>query len=62
LAAPPASHAADTFALISGIFPFIDSLSKVNLRPETKVKLKKAREDVDKDLKEDAEKEKNEEV
>lgn len=62
LNAPSPSHAADTVGLVSAIFPFIDSLSKINLRPETKVKLKKAREEVDKDLKEEAEREKKEEV
>lgn len=49
-------------ALVSALFPFIDSLSQVNLRPETKTKLKKIREDLDKDLKADSEREKKEEV
>lgn len=62
LKAPSPSHAGDTVDLVSAIFPFIDSLSKISLRPETKVKLKKAREEVDKELKEDAEREKKEEV
>ena len=44
------------------MFQFIDSLVKVSLRSETRVKLKKIREDLDKDIKEDAEKEKKEEV
>lgn len=52
----------DTAALVSALFPFIDSLSQLNLRPETKTKLKKIREDLDKDLKADSEREKKEEV
>lgn len=44
------------------MFSLIDSLNKINLRPETKAKLKKAREDIDKQLKEDAEREKKEEL
>lgn len=62
LVAPPPGHAADTTALVSALFPFIDSLSQVNLRPETKTKLRKIREDLDKDLKADSEREKKEEV
>jgi len=37
-------------------------LTKVHLRPETKVKLRKIREELDKELKADAEKDKKEEV
>lgn len=62
LVAPSSSHAADTTALVSALFPFIDSLSQINLRPETKTKLKKVREDLDKELKADSEREKKEEV
>jgi len=62
LVAPSSAHAADTVALVSALFPFIDSLAQVNLRPETKNKLKKIREDLDKNLKADSEREKNEEV
>jgi hypothetical protein len=62
LAAPPASRVKDTVALVEAMFPFIDSLSKLNLRPETKNKLKKTREEVDKQVKEDAGREKKEEV
>ncbi|THV08549.1 DUF1682-domain-containing protein [Dendrothele bispora CBS 962.96] len=62
LSVPPGSSAAATAPLVEAIFPFIDSLSKVSLRPETKNKTKKAREDLDKQLKEDAEKEKKEEM
>ncbi|ESK96001.1 duf1682 family protein [Moniliophthora roreri MCA 2997] len=49
------SNAADTVPIVEAMFPFIDSLSKLNLRPETKTKLKKTREDLDKSLKQDAE-------
>lgn len=44
------------------MFSFIDSLDKISLRSETRTKLKRIREDVDKGIKEDAEKEKKEEV
>jgi len=59
---PPSSSSSDTLAFISGLFAFIDSLTKVHLRPETKTKLRKIREDLDKELKADAEKDKKEEV
>ncbi|KAG6897455.1 hypothetical protein C0992_001455 [Termitomyces sp. T32_za158] len=51
----------DTANLVAAIFPFIDSLHAINLRPETKSKLKKVRDDLDKSLRADAEKEKKEE-
>lgn len=62
LRVPPSSHYDDTAAFVAGLFPFIDSLSKIQLRPETKAKLRKVREDLDKELKADAGKEKKEEV
>ncbi|KAF8897552.1 hypothetical protein BD779DRAFT_386164 [Infundibulicybe gibba] len=62
LIAPPSSSAKDTAALVAALFPFIDVLGKMVLRPETKNKLKKVREDLDKDLKDDAEREKKEEL
>lgn len=62
LVAPPPSHAADTIPLIAAVFTFIDTLNKISLRPETKTKLKKARDELDRDLKDDAEREKKEEV
>ncbi|EAU84796.2 hypothetical protein CC1G_00315 [Coprinopsis cinerea okayama7 len=58
---PSPSHAADTVPLVSAAFQLIDNLNKINLRPETKVKLKKVREETDKKLKEEAEREKREE-
>ncbi|KAF8076408.1 hypothetical protein FPV67DRAFT_1405871 [Lyophyllum atratum] len=57
----PSGHVEDTAKLVAAIFPFIDSLSTINLRPETKSKLKKTRDELDKDLKADSEKEKKEE-
>jgi hypothetical protein len=62
LTAPPPSHAADTLPFITALFGFIDSLPKVTLRSETRTKLKKAREEVDKAIKEDSEKDKKDEV
>lgn len=59
---PSAGHMKDLQTFVDGLFTFIDSLSKVHLRPETKSKLKKIREGLDKDLKADAEKDKKEEV
>jgi len=58
----PPPDAAVTIPLLNAIFSFIDSLNKISLRSETKIKLKKIREDLDKSIKEDAEKEKKEEA
>lgn len=44
------------------MFQLIDNLNKINLRPETKNKLKKIREEAEKDIKDESEKEKKEEV
>lgn len=56
------SAAADTTELASAIFTLIDNFHRLNLRPETKSKLKKTRDELDHKLKLDAEKEKKEEV
>ncbi|TFY60890.1 hypothetical protein EVG20_g7256 [Dentipellis fragilis] len=58
----PPSKAADSVPLVTAIFSFIDSLEKINLRPETKTKLKKAREEFSTELKEELEKDKREEA
>lgn len=58
----PSGNPQDTADLVTVLFPFIDAFSAINLRPETKSKLKKAREELDKSLKADSEKEKKEEV
>ena len=52
----------DTLQFVEALFPFLDSLSKVNLRPDTKVKLKKVREDVDKLIKEENERDSKEDA
>ncbi|KAH9077363.1 hypothetical protein EDB83DRAFT_2349681 [Lactarius deliciosus] len=62
LAAPPPSHATDSVRLVSAVFDLIDVLEKVNLRPETKSKLKKTREDFSKTVKDEAEREAREEA
>jgi hypothetical protein len=62
LTAPPSSHAADSVPLVSAVFDLIDALEKVNLRPETKSKLKKTREDFSKTVKDEAEREAREEA
>jgi len=61
LSAPSPSYASATVEIVAAMFPFIDSLSKVALRPETKIKLKKMRDETDKDIKKEAEKDKKEE-
>ncbi|KAF8826741.1 hypothetical protein HHX47_DHR5000694 [Lentinula edodes] len=62
LVCPPSSHVDDLNGLVSALFPFIDSLTKVSLRPETKTKLKKVRETFEKTLKVEAEQAKKEEL
>lgn len=62
LKAPAASDAADTVSIVNAMFAFIDILPRVNLRPETKNKLRKVREDVDREIAEEAVKEKKEEA
>ncbi|KAF8655255.1 hypothetical protein AX16_003157 [Volvariella volvacea WC 439] len=62
LVAPPSSDVTATVDLVAAIFSMIDALNKINLRPETKAKLRKVREDLDVALKEDAEREKKEEL
>ncbi|KAJ7700119.1 hypothetical protein B0H17DRAFT_925972 [Mycena rosella] len=62
LKAPSALHAADTAGIVAAIFPFIDALSKVALRPETKIKLKKVRDEIQKDIKIESERDKKEEA
>ncbi|KAJ7047349.1 hypothetical protein C8F04DRAFT_1205296 [Mycena alexandri] len=61
LRAPPASHPSVTAGIVAAMFPFVDSLSKVALRPETKIKLKKVREETEKDIKKESERDKKEE-
>ena len=48
--------------LVSAVFDLIDALEKVNLRPETKSKLKKTREEFSKTVKDEAEREAREEA
>ncbi|KAF8974544.1 hypothetical protein BDZ97DRAFT_1911717 [Flammula alnicola] len=62
LNASSSDHIADVTPLVSAMFQLVDSLNRVSLRPETKTKLRKAREDVDKSIKDDAEKEQKEEA
>jgi hypothetical protein len=62
LTVPPPAHAAVTAPLVSAVFTLVDCLAKVSLRPETRIKLKKTREDLDKNLKDEAESDKKEEA
>ncbi len=48
--------------LVSAVFNLIDALEKVNLRPETKGKLKKTREDFFKTVRDEAERDAREEA
>ncbi|KAJ7095409.1 hypothetical protein B0H15DRAFT_829444 [Mycena belliarum] len=61
LSVPSSSRAADTAGAVAALFPFVDSLSKIALRPETKNKLKKIREEIEKDIKLESERDKKEE-
>ncbi|GJJ07468.1 hypothetical protein Clacol_001670 [Clathrus columnatus] len=62
LDAPPPSDAAATIPLVEICFALIDVLdSKLPLRPETKLKLKTRREEVEEELKKEARKEKDDE-
>ena len=62
LVVPPPSRTADSAPLVSALFGLIDALEKVTLRPETKSKLKKTREDFAKTLKDEAGREAREEA
>jgi len=62
LKVPATSDTADTIPIVNAIFAFVDALSRVSLRPETKNKLRKVREDVDKEIVAEAVKEKKEEA
>ena len=60
---PPTSTVIDSTPLVALAFDLIDNIeSKCNFRPETKAKLKKVREDVEEQIKKEAEQEKKEEV
>lgn len=72
LAVPPAHDADASLALVTSVFQLIDILTgegkiqgargglAAQLRPDTRTKLKKTRDDVDKEIKEEAAKEKRE--
>ncbi|PPQ98519.1 hypothetical protein CVT24_004010 [Panaeolus cyanescens] len=62
LSCPSSSHVSATVPLVEAIFQLVDNLNKISLRPETKNKLKKTRDELDKTLKEESEKEKKEEA
>jgi hypothetical protein len=63
LAIPPPSDATSTRALVAGVFQFVDAVSGpkasilTGLRPESKNKLRKRREEIDADLRADFERE-----
>ena len=61
---PGPQHAKDILPLVDAVFALVDLLAagKVVLRPETRAKIRKVREDVEKEIKEDEIKEKKEEV
>ncbi|KAI0269159.1 DUF1682-domain-containing protein [Gloeopeniophorella convolvens] len=62
LSALPPSQAGASAPLVSAVFELIDALEKIVLRPETKTKLKKTREEFSKALKDESEKEAREEA
>ncbi|EPQ59261.1 DUF1682-domain-containing protein [Gloeophyllum trabeum ATCC 11539] len=64
LKAPPPSSAQATLPIVSAAFKLIDNLDRAvtNLRPETRTKLRKVREEVDRELRVAEEKEKQEEA
>ncbi|TDL29497.1 DUF1682-domain-containing protein [Rickenella mellea] len=63
LRAPPSSKAGVTVPLVKAVFSLIDVLdTKLNLRPETKTKLRKTREEMDDELRKEADAEKKEEA
>jgi hypothetical protein len=62
LAVPSTSHVDISTPLVSAIFRLIDALEKINLRPETKSKIKKTRENFAKSLKDETEREAREEA
>ena len=47
---PPASKAGATLPIVKATFALIDSLEKLSLRPETRLKLRKTREDLDEQI------------
>jgi len=57
LTGPPLLHAAVSTRLVSALFGLIDALEKINLRPETKSKIKKTRENLAKTFKDETERE-----
>ncbi|KAJ6485041.1 hypothetical protein C8R47DRAFT_1048203 [Mycena vitilis] len=61
LTAPSSSKAAHTADFVAAMFTLVDNLSKIALRPETKIKLKNVRDENEKDIKKEAEKEQKEE-
>ena len=62
LTPPPPSDANATVSLVTAVFALVDSLDKLGLRPETKTKLRKAREDFAVKLKDAREREAREEA
>lgn len=63
---PSSAHAGVTLPLVRAVLAFIDALeapgSKFSLRPETRTKLRKTRDELDETLRREAEAEKREEV
>ncbi|KZV71374.1 DUF1682-domain-containing protein [Peniophora sp. CONT] len=62
LTPPPPSEADATVSLVTAVFALIDTLDKLGLRPETKIKLRKAREDFTAKLREARDREAKEEA
>lgn len=64
LTLPDAAKADEVLHIVDAVFALVDMLAagKVVLRPETRTKIRKVREDVVNDIKQEEVKEKNEEV
>ncbi|KAI0036840.1 DUF1682-domain-containing protein [Vararia minispora EC-137] len=62
LVAPPPSDAAATLPLVTATFALVDGLERLSLRPETKTKLRKVREEFVARMKEEAAREAKEEA
>ncbi|KAF7332227.1 hypothetical protein MKEN_00103700 [Mycena kentingensis (nom. inval.)] len=61
LSVPSPSQAETTADIVDAVFQFVDALPKINIRPESKSKLVKRREEIDASLKREYERDKKEE-
>jgi len=62
LTLPPPGQAAVTVPLVQAVFGIVGDVERLSLRPETRTKLKRVRDDLEKDLQADAKREQEEKV